>query len=260
MDESLNFVVARGGADKHSTGTSTTVEHKRSSTGNDSTPATQTSAPKENVTIKLQGGKSIPQPGKLFVGGLSFTTTDEALNDYFSTFGPIKEAIVMRNPSSKRSRGFGFVTYVETSSAFACVDFAGTHKVEEQEVDVKHATPRVDPPATETKVPKPKKSPRKMNANRTNGTGRPPYNSGTNNSNNNSTGFSSSDNVYNRIKTNKFDTTKDSTANGNGTTTSKDELLVLLQAFAAKFETAKSGKIPGNASTLAWRTKTKKDQ
>jgi hypothetical protein len=44
------------------------------------------------------------------------------------------------------------------------------------------------------------------------------------------------------------------------TTTSKDELLVLLQAFAAKFETAKSGKIPGNASTLAWRTKAKKDQ
>ena len=136
MDESLNSVVARGGADKNSTGTPTTVEHKRSSTGNDSTPATQTSAPKENVTMsKLQGDKSIPQPGKLFVGGLSFTTTDEALNCYFSTFGPIKEAIVMRNPSSKRSRGFGFVTYVETSSAFACVDFAGTHKVEEQEVD-----------------------------------------------------------------------------------------------------------------------------
>jgi RNA recognition motif-containing protein len=85
------------------------------------------------------------QPGKLFVGGLSFATTEDGLLAYFSKFGVVKEAIVMRNPSSKRSRGFGFVTYEKAATATKCVEFSGHHVVDDQEVDVKHATPRADP-------------------------------------------------------------------------------------------------------------------
>ena len=95
-------------------------------------------------TTKNAKDKKLQQPGKLFVGGLAFTTTDDALYAYFSKFGRIKTAIVMRNPSSKRSRGFGFVVYDSATSAAACVKFTGTHVVDDQEVDVKHATPRVD--------------------------------------------------------------------------------------------------------------------
>ena len=101
-------------------------------------------------TNKDSNTGSQQQPGKLFVGGLAFTTTDEALYKYFSKFGRVTSAVVMRNPSSKRSRGFGFVMYDAPTSAVACVDFAGTHVVDDQEVDVKHATPRVDATPTET--------------------------------------------------------------------------------------------------------------
>lgn len=53
---------------------------------------------------------------KIFVGGLSINTTAESMRQFFSQFGVVSDAVVMRDPISNRSRGFGFVTYVESSS------------------------------------------------------------------------------------------------------------------------------------------------
>ena len=47
---------------------------------------------------------------KLFVGGLSWNTSDEALRDAFSAFGTVSEAKVSSDRETGRSRGFGFVT------------------------------------------------------------------------------------------------------------------------------------------------------
>ena len=44
-------------------------------------------------------------------GGLSWQTTPDSLREYFATFGEVKEATVMKDPNTLRSRGFGFVTY-----------------------------------------------------------------------------------------------------------------------------------------------------
>uniref|UniRef100_A0AAZ3S4X7 RRM domain-containing protein n=1 Tax=Oncorhynchus tshawytscha TaxID=74940 RepID=A0AAZ3S4X7_ONCTS len=52
-------------------------------------------------------------PCKMFIGGLSWQTTQEGLNEYFCKFGEVKECMVMRDPVTKRSRGFGFVTYID---------------------------------------------------------------------------------------------------------------------------------------------------
>jgi hypothetical protein len=43
-------------------------------------------------------------------GNLSWGTTDDSLRAAFSSFGPVLDVIVMKEPSSGRSRGFGFVT------------------------------------------------------------------------------------------------------------------------------------------------------
>ena len=47
---------------------------------------------------------------KLFVGGLSWDTSDQGLGDAFSSFGEVVEAKVITDRETGRSRGFGFVT------------------------------------------------------------------------------------------------------------------------------------------------------
>lgn len=46
---------------------------------------------------------------KLFVGGLSWNTTDMILRQAFERFGPVTEAKVVLDRETGRSRGFGFV-------------------------------------------------------------------------------------------------------------------------------------------------------
>lgn len=48
---------------------------------------------------------------KLFVGGLSWDTTDESLKEAFERFGAVSEAKVILDRDTGRSRGFGFVTF-----------------------------------------------------------------------------------------------------------------------------------------------------
>jgi RNA recognition motif-containing protein len=54
---------------------------------------------------------------KLFVGSLSWDTTDEGLRAAFEQFGEVSEAIVIRDRMSGRSRGFGFVTFEDDEAA-----------------------------------------------------------------------------------------------------------------------------------------------
>lgn len=48
---------------------------------------------------------------KLFIGGLSLNTNDDALKEFYGKFGNILDSVVMRDSLNKKSRGFGFVTY-----------------------------------------------------------------------------------------------------------------------------------------------------
>ncbi|KAK1410964.1 hypothetical protein QVD17_37507 [Tagetes erecta] len=54
---------------------------------------------------------------RLYVAGLSFYTTEKALQDAFSQYGQVVEANVMMDKVSSRSKGFGFVTYASTDEA-----------------------------------------------------------------------------------------------------------------------------------------------
>ena len=62
---------------------------------------------------------------KLFVGGLSWNTTDEGLRAAFEKFGEIREAVVVTDRETGRSRGFGFVTF--TDDAVATEAMQGTN-------------------------------------------------------------------------------------------------------------------------------------
>ncbi|MGE5253810.1 MAG: RNA recognition motif domain-containing protein [Planctomycetaceae bacterium] len=54
---------------------------------------------------------------KLFVGGLSWDTTDDGLRQAFAAHGEITEAKVITDRDTGRSRGFGFVTFVQDEDA-----------------------------------------------------------------------------------------------------------------------------------------------
>jgi cold-inducible RNA-binding protein len=56
---------------------------------------------------------------KLFVGGLSWGTRDEALRAAFGPFGEVTDARVVTDRETGRSRGFGFVTYNSPQEAEA---------------------------------------------------------------------------------------------------------------------------------------------
>ncbi|XP_037943795.1 ribonucleoprotein RB97D-like [Teleopsis dalmanni] len=67
------------------------------------------------LNVKQEGGE---QPGedkdflrKMFIGGLAAVTTEDGLREFFRQWGDVVDVVVMRDPATKRSRGFGFITY-----------------------------------------------------------------------------------------------------------------------------------------------------
>lgn len=80
-------------------------------------------------------------PGKMFIGGLSWQTTSEGLREHFGKFGEITECMVMKDPLTKRSRGFGFVIYKDPA-AVDKVLANGPHQLDSKMVDPKVAFPR----------------------------------------------------------------------------------------------------------------------
>lgn len=82
---------------------------------------------------------------KIFIGGLSFETTDEALKRYFEQFGQVSDAIVMKDAVSRRSRGFGFITYMSSASVDEALSVK-QHIVDNRRVEAKRAVPRSEVP------------------------------------------------------------------------------------------------------------------
>ena len=60
---------------------------------------------------------------------------------YFDKFGTIKDAIIMRDRATNRSRGFGFVTFVDSASV-AAVLAEQYHELDGRKVEVKPALPK----------------------------------------------------------------------------------------------------------------------
>lgn len=58
---------------------------------------------------------------KLFVGGLDWNTTDHSLHQAFAQYGEVTEAKVVMDRETGRSRGFGFVTFTDSSAAEAAM-------------------------------------------------------------------------------------------------------------------------------------------
>lgn len=79
----------------------------------------------------------------MFLGGLHLDTTEEDLREFFQEFGEIVDCVVMRDGSTKKSRGFGFVTFSDQASVDKALD-TKPHVITGREVDSKRAVPKED--------------------------------------------------------------------------------------------------------------------
>jgi len=87
------------------------------------------------------GGGRKDQTRKIFIGGLNYNTTEDTLKSHFSQYGEIVDIVVMKFPDTKRSRGFGFVTYATDDQVDAC-QAGRPHTIDGKMVETKRATPR----------------------------------------------------------------------------------------------------------------------
>jgi len=79
---------------------------------------------------------------KLFVGGLSWDTDTESLRQAFAAHGEIEEAIVITDAQTGRSRGFGFVVYMDAAAAAKAVEAMDGVELDGRRITVNEARPR----------------------------------------------------------------------------------------------------------------------
>ena len=79
---------------------------------------------------------------KLFVGNLSFNTTENDLQDTFAAHGTVLEANLMMDRVSGRPRGFGFVTMSTAEEAQAAISALNGAAVDGRNLTVNEAKPR----------------------------------------------------------------------------------------------------------------------
>jgi len=79
---------------------------------------------------------------KLFVGNLSFNTTENALHDAFSAHGTVLEANLMMDRMTGRPRGFGFITMDSAESAQKAIDALNGAQLDGRALTVNIAKPR----------------------------------------------------------------------------------------------------------------------
>jgi RNA recognition motif-containing protein len=83
---------------------------------------------------------------KLFVGNLSFNTTENDLQDAFAAHGTVVEANLMMDRVSGRPRGFGFITMSSPEEAQRAIDALNGKQLDGRALTVNIARPREDRP------------------------------------------------------------------------------------------------------------------
>ena len=81
---------------------------------------------------------------KLYVGGLSFDTTEDGLNTFFQQAGTVESAVVVTDRFSGRSRGFGFVEMATSAEGRKAIEELNGKVLDGRTLNVDEAKPRED--------------------------------------------------------------------------------------------------------------------
>ena len=83
---------------------------------------------------------------KLFVGGLSYETTEATLKETFSQVGTVESANVITDKMSGRSKGFGFVEMSSDEEAQKAIEMWNGKEFEGRSLTVNEARPMEERP------------------------------------------------------------------------------------------------------------------
>ena len=83
---------------------------------------------------------------KLYVGGLSYDTTENTLKETFAGAGTVESATVIMDRMSGRSKGFGFVEMSSEEEAQKAIEMFNGKEIDGRSVTVNEARPQEDRP------------------------------------------------------------------------------------------------------------------
>lgn len=81
---------------------------------------------------------------KLYVGNLSYSTTQDTLFNEFSALGQVEEVAVINDRDTGRPRGFAFVTMKNDDEARAAIESINGREIDGRTVTVNEARPKAD--------------------------------------------------------------------------------------------------------------------
>ncbi len=84
---------------------------------------------------------------KLYVGNLSYETTEPVIQELFSQTGTVSEVVLIRDPATGRSRGFAFVTMSSAEEAQTAISVNNGKDLEGRPLVVNEAKPRENRPS-----------------------------------------------------------------------------------------------------------------
>ncbi len=83
---------------------------------------------------------------KLYVGGLSYDTTEDSLKEAFAKAGAVESAIIITDKMSGRSKGFGFVEFSSDEDAQKAIEMWNGKEFEGRSLTVNEARPMEERP------------------------------------------------------------------------------------------------------------------
>ncbi|HEY4505985.1 MAG TPA: RNA-binding protein [Candidatus Paceibacterota bacterium] len=84
---------------------------------------------------------------KLYIGGISYSTTDDGLRDAFAQCGTVTSASVIMDRMSGRSKGFGFVEMSTPEEAQKAIEMWNGKELDGRTLTVNVARPQTERPA-----------------------------------------------------------------------------------------------------------------